>query len=170
MTLHELVNAPQYSLQQIRKEAALIDQLNQLTKHHCEACPAYARLVSILHHSHSPASSLEEVPYVPVGLFKTHALLSIPQDRVFRTLTSSGTSGQQVSHVFLDQETASRQTAALNRIMTHLLGDERIPMLLIDTGALFKDRKTFSARGAGVLGMMTFGRNHLFVLEANMDL
>jgi acyl-protein synthetase LuxE len=38
-------------------------------------------------------------------------------------------------------------------------------MLLVDTRALFKDRRRFSARAAGVLGLMNFGRDHTFVLD-----
>jgi len=141
-----------------------------LTERHRTACSEYARLVEVLHHGRGRASSLDGVPYVPVGLFKTHALRSIPEQQVFKTLTSSGTTGQQVSRIFLDRETASLQSAALSRIMMHVLGTERLPMLLIDTDALIKDRKSFSARGAGVLGMMTFGRNHLYVLDQEMNL
>jgi hypothetical protein len=89
---------------------------------------------------------------------------------VFKILTSSGTTGQKVSRIFLDQETASLKSVALSRIMMHVLGGERLPMLIIDTDALIKQRETFSARGAGVLGMMTFGRNHLYVLDSDMGL
>jgi hypothetical protein len=170
MTLQELMEAPQYSLPRIDKEAALLDPLNELTRRHGEACPEYGRLLKVLHHGRVRAASLDEVPYVPVGLFKTHALRSIPAERVFKTLTSSGTTGQSVSRIFLDRETASLQSLALSRIMMHVLGGNRLPMLIVDTDALIKNRESFSARGAGVLGMMTFGRNHLYVLDSEMGL
>ncbi len=170
MTLHELMEATQYSLPQSEKEAVLVERLNELTQRHCKACPDYARLLSVLHRGKVRAASLAEVPYVPVGLFKTHVLRSIPAERVFKTLTSSGTSGQRVSRIFLDQETAALQSVALSRIMMHVLGGERLPMLIVDTDALIRNRETFSARGAGVLGMMTFGRNHLYVLDSEMSL
>jgi hypothetical protein len=170
MMLRELMEVRQYSLSQVQKETQLVAGLNALTGRHCAGSPAYARLVEILHHGRREAASLAEVPYVPVGLFKSHELLSIPRDQVFKTLTSSGTTGQQVSRIFLDRETATLQTAALSRIMCHILGAERLPMLLIDTDALIKDRTSFSARGAGVLGMMTFGRSHLYVLDPRMEL
>ncbi|HVO97879.1 MAG TPA: hypothetical protein VMT15_07420 [Bryobacteraceae bacterium] len=170
MTLREIMEASQYSLPQREKEAALLDPLNELTRRHGEACPEYERLLSVLYRGRSRATCLEEVPYVPVGLFKTHALRSIPAERVFKTLTSSGTTGQAVSRIFLDQETASLQSVALSRIMMHALGGNRLPMLIADTDTLIKNRETFSARGAGVLGMMTFGRNHLYVLDSEMGL
>ena len=170
MTLHELMEAPQYSLPQSRKEETLVARLNELTRRHCAACPEYARLVAVFHHGRASASSLDETPYVPVGLFKSHELRSVPKEQVFKTLTSSGTTGQQVSRIFLDRETASLQSAALGRIMMHVLGAERLPMLIVDTDSLIQDRKRFSARGAGVLGMMTFGRHHAYVLDRDMNL
>ena len=164
------MEAPQYSLPQGAKEAALLNSLNVLTQRHADACPEYSRLLSVLHHGTVRATSPGEVPYVPVGLFKTHLLRSVPAEKVFKTLTSSGTSGQRVSRIVLDQETAALQSLALSRIMMHVLGRERLPMLIIDTDGLIKNRETFSARGAGVLGMMTFGRNHLYALDSQMSL
>jgi acyl-CoA synthetase (AMP-forming)/AMP-acid ligase II len=116
------------------------------------------------------AQTIAEVPYLPVGLFKSHALRSIPPENVFKTMTSSGTTGQQVSQIFLDRETAMRQTAALGNIIGHVIGRERLPMILIETSALLKDRKRFSARAAGLLGMMNFGRQHFYALDGNMEL
>ena len=180
MSLEFLLSEPQYSLRQSEKERHLLPLLNDLTRHHREASPAYARLLDAVYpHAGGAVSldavshdavSLDQVPYVPVGLFKTHRLLSIPDDRIFKTLTSSGTTGQQVSRVFLDAETARRQTVALSRILQHVLGPDRLPMLVIDTSALLKNRNEFSARGAGVLGMMNFGRHHVYALDAEMNL
>jgi hypothetical protein len=107
---------------------------------------------------------------LPIRLFKTHTLKSIPDNEVFKTLNSSGTTGQQVSSVFLDRETASRQTAALARIMIEVLGSERLPMIVVEPENFLANRTRFSARAAGVLGMMNFGRNHFFCLDAGMNL
>jgi hypothetical protein len=170
MTFHELLEAPQYSLTQPEKEEILLLQLNALTQHHRAGSPEYDRLVSVLHPGFERATSLAEVPYIPVGLFKSHRLCSVPEHQVFKTMVSSGTTGQQVSQVFLDVKTAQRQTAALSRIMTHILGPERLPMILVESAALVKDRQRFSARAAGVLGMMNFGRQHFYALDEQMRL
>jgi Acyl-protein synthetase, LuxE len=166
--LSQLLERPQYSLPQIEKESLLLSLLNELTDHHRAQCPEYARLVSLLHPRLGQAGSLAEIPFIPVGLFKSHTLRSIPPEEIFKTLTSSGTTGQQVSQIFLDRETARRQTVALGRIMTHILGPERLPV--IDSNTLVRDRRRFSARGAGVLGMVNFGRNHFYALDEQMNL
>ena len=170
MSLEFLLSEPQYSLRQSEKERVLMPLLNHLTSHHRAHSSSYARLLDAVYPHSQEAQSLDEVPYLPVGLFKTHRLLSIPEDQIFKTLTSSGTTGQQVSRIFLDSETARRQTVALSRILQHVLGPDRLPMLVIDTSALIKNRNEFSARGAGVLGMMNFGRNHVYALDAGMHL
>ena len=170
MTFAELLQAPQYSIPQARKEELLLAHLNELDLSHRARCPEYGRLVAALRPRLDRAASIAELPFLPVGLFKSHQLRSVQEADVFKTLTSSGTTGQQVSRIYLDRETAQRQTAALARIMTHVLGPERLPMILIDSGALIKDRKQFSARGAGVLGMANFGRQHFYALDENMNL
>ncbi len=170
MTLEQLLNLPQYSLPQREKESILLDQLNTLTARHRARCPGYARLLDAVYSGHTAAATVAEVPFLPVGLFKSHELRSIGEGEIFKTLTSSGTTGQQVSRIFLDSETARRQSIALTRILTHVLGPARLPMLFVESASLLKNRRQFSARAAGVLGMMNFGRNHTYLLDDDMQL
>jgi len=170
MTFEELLDLRQFSLSQTEKRAALVPMLNDLTRHHRAHCPPYAKLLTVIYPDYREAATLSEVPFLPVGLFKTHRLSSVSAADEFKTLTSSGTSGQQVSQIVLDRETARRQTVALTRIMTHILGPDRLPMMLIESGSLIKDRRRFNARAAGVLGMANFGRQHFYALDDDMKL
>jgi Acyl-protein synthetase, LuxE len=170
MTFDELLQAPQYSLPQKEKEALLAEQLGQLIEYHSRRCDGYARLLQVLYPDYNGVKSLSDVPYLPVGLFKSHMLQSISERELFKILQSSGTTGQQPSRIPLDRETARRQTIALSRIMTHILGPNRLPMLLVESPYLIQDRRQFNARVAGLLGMMNFGRNHVYALDANMQL
>jgi len=170
MTFEELLDLRQFSLSQAEKQAALVPMLSDLTRHHRELCPPYAKLLNVIYPDYREAATLAEVPFLPVGLFKAHRLSSVPASDEFKTLTSSGTSGQQVSQIVLDRETARRQTVALTRIMTHILGPDRLPMMLIESGSLIKDRQRFNARAAGVLGMANFGRQHFYALDDDMKL
>jgi hypothetical protein len=170
MEFEQLLALRQFSLPQADKEAQLTPLLNGLTAWHRERCPEYARLLEVIYPRYFKAARMAEVPFLPVGLFKTHRLKSVPEEEVFKTLTSSGTTGQQVSQIVLDRETARRQTAALSRIMTHVLGPDRLPMILIESASLVRDRSRFNARAAGVLGMATFGRQHFYALDEQMQL
>ena len=154
-----------FTLTQREKEMRLLPELVALTERHRAASPAYARILAATDHEPGrPYASLAELPWLPVRLFKTHVLKSIPDDEVFRVLTSSGTTGD-LSRIYLDKAAAAAQARMLTRTLQSVLGPRRLPMLVVDTLAVVKDRTSFSARGAGVLGMMNFGRDHVFALD-----
>jgi hypothetical protein len=71
--------------------------------------------------------------------------------------------------VFVDKATAALQAKALVRIMQHFLGKERLPMVILDHPGVIKQRETFSARGAGILGLMQFGRQPVYALRDDMS-
>ena len=60
------------------------------------------------------------------------------------------------------------------KILLHLLGDfvgkKRMPMLVIDTKEIIKNRKLFTSRGATVMGLEFAARNMVFALDENMRL
>lgn len=168
MNTNDLLTLPQFSLSQQEKERYLTTELARLTELHRQNCPPYRRLLDVS--GYADARRMVDIPFLPVGLFKSHDLVSIPPQDVFKVLTSSGTTGQQVSRVKLDQATAQRQTRALAAIMTAVLGPSRLPMLIVDSPTTVRDRRSFSARGAAVLGMMTFGRRHTYLLRDDMSL
>lgn len=170
MSLEDLFQRPQFSLPQLQKEALLLSELKQLDRLHRERCEEYSRLSSIMFHGLEEFGALSDLPFLPVGLFKTHSLASVPKENVFRVLMSSGTTGQVPSKIVLDRETAQLQTLALSRIMTHVLGPQRLPMILVEQPDLVKDRTSFGARAAGLIGMMNFGREHFFALDSDLNL
>jgi hypothetical protein len=170
MTIDELIQLPQYSIPQAEKELALFAELNRLGEFHRERSPEYERLVRALYAERGDARTLSDLPYLPVGLFKERLLSSIPESDIFKILESSGTTGQTPSRVVLDRETAQLQTLALSRIMTSVLGPDRLPMILIESADLIRDRRQFNARAAGLLGMINFGRSHVYALDKNLDL
>jgi len=167
--MSELLDLPIYGLTQREKERTLLPALAELTLHHRAACPMYGRMLDALG-SGDAFSSLEDLPFLPVTLFKRHRLASVPDEEVFKVLTSSGTTGQAVSRIYLDRETANLQANALAKIMSAMLGPARLPMILVDAASILRDRSIFSARAAGIRGMMTFGRSHFFALAEDMSL
>ncbi len=159
----ELLRTADPAWPQAQREAALNPLLVDLTSWHRARCPAYDRIVEAVW----AAEASVAVPWLPVGAFKHLELCSVPREDVVKVLTSSGTTGGAPSRVFLDRDTARRQTRALASVMTGLLGPHRRPMLVVDSRAVVRDPRSYSARGAGILGMLTFGRDHTFVLDAD---
>jgi phenylacetate-coenzyme A ligase PaaK-like adenylate-forming protein len=170
MPVDDLLDSAQYSLPQPQKEAMLTERLRELTRLHRARSEAYRRILTALQHDPNEIGSLADVLALPVGLFKRHALRSIPEDQLFKVVTSSGTSGAAVSRIYLDAAAARLQTRALAGIMTHWLGPSRLPMIVVDARSTLRDRQTFSARAAGIVGMAMFGRDHFFALDDDMCL
>lgn len=159
-----------YSLPQAEKEAALLLALKNLTEFHQLHCSDYAKLLKLFYSHNITFNKLSDIPYIPVNLFKTKELFSIPRQEVFKILQSSGTTSSNPSKIFLDSSTAMRQTMALANIMTSLLGNQRLPMLVLDHSSVIHDRQSYSARGAAIVGMLSFGRDVCYAFNEDMKL
>ncbi len=160
----------QFSIPQPEKERLLLGELTDLVSQHRSRCEPYRRILETVDPVAVKYETLADLPYLPVSLFKTHQLASVPEADIFKVMTSSGTTGQSVSKVILDRETASLQAEALTAVMAEVIGNKRRPMIIIDTPNVVADREKFSARGAGVLGMVSFGRRHFYALNDQMEL
>jgi acyl-protein synthetase LuxE len=168
----ELLGLPPFGLSQTEKRARLLPMLRALTEHHAARCQPYRNVLDRVFGGADRIrmERIEDVPFLPVTLFKTHTLSSVPESEIVKVLTSSGTTGQQPSHVFLDAETASVQSAVLVKVAQHFLGKERLPMVILDHPGVMRDRRSHSARGAGILGMAQFGHRPFFALREDMSL
>ena len=168
----ELLDLPPFGLRQAEKRARLMPMLQSLTEHHAAHCTPYHNVLNRVFGGSDRLrmERLEDIPYLPVTLFKTHRLSSVPEAEVLKVLTSSGTTGQEPSRVFLDAETASVQSAVLVKVAQHFIGKDRLPMVIVDHPGVLRDRQSHSARGAGILGMSQFGHRPFYALREDMSL
>ena len=166
----ELLELNAYCLGQKEKSKYLTEELTKLTEFHRQHCSAYNNILAGMNYKVQDVESFEDIPFLPVSLFKQLTLKSIPDSEVFKTMTSSGTSGQAVSKIYLDKETAANQQKALVKIVSDFTGASRLPMLIIDSPSVIKDRAMFSARGAGILGFSIFGADRTYALNDNMEI
>jgi hypothetical protein len=170
MNLNYLFESDPYSLDKNTKSAYFDEYFHQLTKYHYHYCSEYKKMIDGIGFKIENIYKYSKVPFLPVRLFKLFDLYSIPKDNIVKTMLSSGTTGQAVSKIFLDKETALNQSKALTKIVATYLGKKRSPMLIIDSESVLKDRNMFSARGAGILGFSIFGSKRLYALDENMEL
>lgn len=161
---------PPYSLDRDAKTAMLTKGLVELTIGHAARCLPYRQMIDALGFKPGMAKSVMDIPFLPVRLFKELDLLSVPREEIVKTMTSSGTTGQVPSRIYLDRATSANQTKALTRIVTAVTGAQRMPMIVVDSPAVVKDRALFSARGAGILGFSIFARDRIFALDNDMHL
>lgn len=169
--VEQLISSEQYSISHLEKEKILIKSLRELTSYHYERSVAYRRIIdNINENGLKNYGRIADIPYLPVRLFKNIKLQSVSDENILKVLTSSGTSGQSVSRIALDKETSILQVKALASIVTSFLGKKRLPMVIIDSDSTIKNKSSMSARGAGLVGLSNFGRDHFFALDENMEL
>jgi phenylacetate-coenzyme A ligase PaaK-like adenylate-forming protein len=171
--LEKFTGSIAYQVENEQKSKFLFEELSYLTQHHLERCEKYANFVRTFK-AHETRCTLSDIPFFSVRAFKEFELLSIDKKQIFKTMISSGTSGQAVSKIYLDQETASLQSRVLTNLMRDVTGPTRLPMLIIDAPNSVKNRTNFSARGAGIIGFSLYGKDVTFALNddysLNMDI
>ncbi len=170
MSFDELLQIPPYSLGREDKERLLTVRLLELTERHRAGCSRYARILDSTGFDPAKVKDLSGFPFLPVRLFKELSLKSVPQENIVKTMTSSGTTGQAVSKIYLDRITSFNQQKAMIKIVSDFTGSSRMPMIIIDCPSVVKDRNMFSARGAGILGFSMFGSKRIYALNDDMEL
>lgn len=170
-TLESILDIPPFSWSQSEKERFYAQALSDLAQFHSANCPEFAKMRHGFSGSgFSGDTQSESDLFLPVRLFKQYALKSVPESEIVKTMTSSGTTGQTPSRIFLDRATAANQSKVLMKICSDFLGSKRLPMLIIDSKSTIKNRNLFSARGAGILGFSMLGHAPTYALDDDMNL
>lgn len=152
---------------QIKDE--FLQHMVDLTNFHINNSQEYAHLCKSLNFT-APFKSINDLPYVPVSVFKTHRLTSITSEKRFVSLTSSGTTSQKKSIISIDQETAKLQRKSLSRIISSEVGPKRTPLGIIDSQDSIGKTGYFSARGAGIRGFASMASEFIYLLDENEKL
>jgi hypothetical protein len=162
--LEELLAMPPYSLGEKERKALLLPLIRRGARKACSNShirSMYAKLGT----EPEGMDELEEVPAVPVRMFKSFDLSTVDRSEVTRVLRSSGTTSQLSSMVPLNKVTASNQTKALRSILGAYLGDKRRIMLVIDHPGVNSPTRELTARGAGVRGLSIFAKDIVYLLR-----
>jgi len=161
---------PLYSMNKKEKNIFILSKLKYLFNHHISNSLDYKKMMKAIDFKINKITAIENFPFLPVRLFKLHELKSVQNDKIIKTMNSSGTTGQQVSKIYIDKSTSILQTKVLSKIVSNFLGKSRAPMIIIDSEETVKNRKKFSARTAGILGFSMFGSKKIFALNDDMSL
>ena len=168
--INNIIDTPPFSLSKQDKGVLYNDALSELTQHHYNNCTQYQKIIDMLGYDPAIKHIIKEIPSLPVRLFKDYDLVSVENSQILKTMTSSGTSGQNLSKIYLDRKTSTNQTKVLAKILSSFIGTKRLPMLIVDTKSVLKDRNLYSARGAGILGFSMFGYDVTYALNKDMQL
>lgn len=170
----ELIDLPIYQSERLDKQALMSEHLLDLTAFHQRNCALYNNFINawVSPKTDNGLKQLPEAKDIPpfaVRHFKEHQLSSVQDEDIFRTLHSSGTTGQP-STIILDTNTAKLQSAVLVKTLQHWLGKARRPMLIIDAPSTMNPNTALTARAAGIRGFSMFGRQHCYALNDDLSL
>lgn len=159
-----------YTLECSRKKALLLPYLKQLVLHHKSSCAAYRCFLEAKGYKQEMVTDLCEIPFLPVRAFKELELKSIPEEKIFKIMTSSGTTGQRPSKIYLDKTNAVLQQRILLRLLGDFVGTRRKPMLVIDTPKIMTSGGAFGTRSATLIGLRYAASQIVFALHDDFSL
>ena len=170
MVFEELFEQNPYSMNKDEKNDVLTKRLKELTDFHIVHCSEYMKMMNCINYDPSNVKDYKDIPFLPVRLFKELSLKSVNDDSIVKTMTSSGTTGQAVSRIYLDKQTSVNQQKTMVKIVSDFTDCSRMPMIIIDCPSVVKNRAMFSARGAGILGFSIFSSKKIYALDDDMKL
>ena len=169
-SLEKLKLQNSYNLTKDIQEKLFSNTLNLLYEHHVKKSKVYKNILLKKNTKKTDFLDLKKAPFLPTRIFKELDLKSIKDSEVFKVIKSSGTSGSQ-SKIYLDKHNSQNQIKILSKLFQDFFKiTYRMPMIIIDKVNVIKDRKSFSARGAGILGFSVFGKDHFYALDDNNKL
>jgi phenylacetate-coenzyme A ligase PaaK-like adenylate-forming protein len=166
--IQRLFDKSLYAGPQSKKEGLLLEILSEITSYHMTRCMPYKLMVQAISFVPDSAECLADLPFIPASMFKRLELKSVNEKDVTKEMVSSGTSGQRRSRIFLDAKTAENQSLVLTRIIRDMIGNQRLPMLIVDSKKILTRTQEFSARAAAVRGFIKFGKDHTFALDDDL--
>jgi phenylacetate-coenzyme A ligase PaaK-like adenylate-forming protein len=164
--INELLASPMHTGSLPERNVNLLALFKEELSYAAERNPGYRNLLGNWPVDFRSAESIADLPYLPVGIFKSDPPPSLisPQE-VKRTLYSSATTGQTPSRVVLDSATARRMSKGIVAIMRDYLGSARRPYLVIDTKDSSSTNADLGARGAAIQGLTSFATETVYCLN-----
>lgn len=150
-----------FSLDKNKKTELFLQALKEITSSHYRSLKYYQNILDSFLVNFDQINTCEDIPFLPARFFKDTQSHCVDGRGV--TLSSSGTTGQK-SYVYLDESDILLQKKVLYHIGKSFIGKERKPMIVLSN---VENGTQLSAKSAGVLGFMLFGRN--VKLVSNQD-
>ena len=168
--LNNLMNQNAYSLDKTSKSKFFKKYLNFLTTFHYKKSNLYKSYLKGINYSVKKNNNLSDIPFLPVRLFKEFDFLSIKKKEIYKTLLSSGTTSNNLSKIYIDKANALNQIKVLQKIFNNLIGNSRLPMLVIDKQISNIDRNSFNASIAAINGFSIFANEIVYLLDHNNNI
>jgi hypothetical protein len=152
------------------KELMQLEMLKALTIHHSKSCCEYSQIILAFFDQLDGVDCIENIPFIPIGLFKLMDLKSVPDSKIVRTLNSSGTSNFNVSKIHLDKINTINQLKVLQKILFSSISTQKHPMIFLDHPAKGGADENINARSAATKGFSILASESHYILNENNEL
>lgn len=163
-SIDNLIAGPQFQLTYLEKKQVLLPLLQERARRSAENNEQIRKHAREHGYPGLLIDDYEDLPFLPVSMFKEFDLATVPREAVVRTLLSSSTTSGTPSRIPLDKLTARRQSQGLAAILKDILGIRRRPFLVLDCAEINRPGHQLTARGAAVRGMMPFASETCYAL------
>jgi hypothetical protein len=151
-----------------RDDKAFMDEMNALTRHHLAGCEPYARIWK--RRAIKAAARPEDLPFMHVGLFKQIDFKTQAEGiRHEHTLMSSATTSSVSSQIHLDTRSSELQGRSNNALWRVWLGEQKLPLVVVDSVKALQPRGGISARIAAAMSLRTCSNEIHFLLERSEE-
>lgn len=164
-SVEDLLKGQQYIHAQSDKERMLLPLLQDLCSTMAAQCAPYGLFLQRIAPAPAEWRSLEDIPPLPVNMFKRFELRAVPAAQVVRELRSSSTTGSSPSRIFIDKTTAFRQARALTALLREDIGSARRPYLVLDAPESAQGGDQLTARGAAIRGVGNFASSTTYAFR-----
>jgi len=170
--IDDIIKSNPFSYKKSNKKKIFNKYFSELDKYHYKNCKDYRKVVDNLGTKIKKDDKLKDFTMIPINLFKIFDLLSVDKGKIVKKVFSSGTSGQNLSKIFLDRINSKNQMKVLSKILENIFGKERLPMIIVDKDPRHNAKLDFNAKTAAILGFSLFGKNHCYILnnKENVDI
>ncbi len=149
-----------------RDDQAFLSELRTLSEHHLGGCAEYARIWP----GWSGGEDISDFPFLHVGVFKSMLFVTNGAGiKHLRVLKSSATSSGVSSQIRLDQRSTELQARSSQAILTDFLGDQRRPLIVLDSATGLRSGTELSARSAAALSLKPLSSDIVFLLRNASD-
>ena len=148
-----------------KKEKKIIEILKLQIKHHRKNCQIYNNWYSKNNFLQPEMiKKYEDVPFLPSAVFKKFLLKSTTQKN--KIITSSGSSGQSKSSIYIDSSTSNLQKISLSKLLMNVLGNKRRTFFIVDIEPTENfQHNIISARYAGMTGYLMAASSKIYLLK-----
>ena len=165
----KLLNLNPFEINQKEKNKIFNDAMQESLKYHYKNSIEFKQICDNHEFNVEEDFELEEIPYIPVSIFKKFDLLSIPKENIFKTIFSSATTSKTPSKIFLDRITSELQTKALVSIITDFL-HEKMDFLILDSKETISSSDKIKSRASAIRGFLPFMKSIKFTLNEDLKI